>query len=104
MSRIATGRTTPAQILSTVSDFHEGRQDLRAFLDRSEEQIGDLADEPGLDIGLLEDLWTEIEIIYAIASAEGREQLGDAEARSVLTLLDQFATVLRAPTQPDDAG
>jgi hypothetical protein len=94
MPRLGTGRTKPADLLRTLDDFESRRIDFRAFLDRSEAQIGDLASQPALDIDELEDLWTELEVVYAIAANECSETLGTSEQTQVYAVVARMRAVL----------
>jgi hypothetical protein len=88
------GRSMPSDILATIEQFHAGKLRLSAFLDRTWAQIHDLSPQAGMDVAALEDLWTDIEIVYAQASAARQSTLDAEQARDVERAVDDLASAL----------
>jgi hypothetical protein len=88
------GRSMPRDILITIAQFKEGNLRLSTFLDHTWAQIHDLAPEADVDVSALEDLWTDIEIIYAQASAARQSLLDDEQAEDVERIIDDMVSAL----------
>lgn len=97
-------RPTPRDVLATIAMFRDGEITLAALLNRTWDQVHDLPESPALGIGALGDIWTGIEVVYAMASAEGRRALTDEEAedvrRSISALADAMEAAMRRLTPP----
>ncbi|WP_431303081.1 hypothetical protein [Sediminicoccus sp. BL-A-41-H5] len=89
------GRTTPKDVLDTISQFQTGQLRLAGLLDRLWAQIHDLSQERSVDMERLEDLWTDIEIAYAQASAENQTTLAAIQAAEVERAIEGMTEILR---------
>lgn len=91
------GRSTPRDILATIDQFQRGKLRFSGFLDRTWSQIHDLPASAAVDPIALEDVWTELEIIYAQASAAGQLQLDEEQQQQVTHAIGELASLLTVP-------
>lgn len=88
-------RTMQKDILETIRQFQNGELRLAGLLDRLWAQIHDLPQEPSADLEKLEDLWTDIEIAYAQASADNQTTLAPIQAAEVERAIERMTEILR---------
>ncbi|WP_160123276.1 hypothetical protein [Rhodovarius lipocyclicus] len=89
-----TRHSTSADILDSIARFQAGELRLSALLDRLWAQIHDLPPGPETDAVMLEDCWTEMEIIYAQASAAEQPALDADQARALEGAIAQLVSAL----------
>jgi hypothetical protein len=87
-------RTMPCDVLETIGRFRKGELRLAGLLDRLLSQIHDLPKQPALHLEELEDRWTDIEIIYAQASAAKQSTLAPVQAIEVERAIDRMTQIL----------
>ena len=82
--------TGPQDIIETIHQFRLGELSLAATLDRLLSEIDLLPEEGDLNLGELEDRWTDIEIIYALAAEAGLKVLDGEDAAKIHTAMDEM--------------
>lgn len=87
------------RMLQAVALFRRGDMTLIALIDRLDAGLRALPPTFRPALGDLEDAWTEMEIIYAQASAAGQAVLTAAEASDLEDAIDRFVAVLTAATR-----
>jgi hypothetical protein len=88
-------RTIPKDVIETIGQFQNGELRLAGLLDRLWAQIHDLPQEPSVDLEKLEDVWTDIEIIYAQASAAEQTTLAPTQRTAVERAIERMTEILR---------
>lgn len=88
------GRTMPKDVLETIGQFQRGELRLSGLLDRLWAQIHDLYQQPSVDLEKLEDLWTDIEIIYAQASVAKQTTLASSQTTEVERAIEGITEIL----------
>lgn len=88
-------RTMPKDVLETIRQFQNGELRLAGLLDRLWAQIHDLSQQPSVELEKLEDLWTDIEIAYAQASADNQTTLAAIQAAEVERAIERMTEILR---------
>lgn len=78
----------PQDIINTIHRFRLGTLSLASMLDRLLDEIELLPDGVDLDIGELEDRWTDIEVISALAAEGGSKALNGEDAAKVHAAMD----------------
>jgi hypothetical protein len=81
-------------MLATIDLFEGGRLSLPDFLHSNWAEIQDLKSPCPDDLAELEQLWTELEIIYAMAVAEGPWAPDDEQKAAVARAIGDMKALL----------
>lgn len=87
-------RTMPKDVLETIGQFRNGELRLAGLLDRLWAQIHDLSHESFVDLEQLEDVWTDIEVVYAQASAANQTTLAKNQTIEVERAIKRMTEIL----------
>ena len=90
----AHGRSKVEDMRHSLDAFRRGDIKFAAVLDRLWAQMHDLPQLAPFILGEMEDAWTEMEIIYAKASARQQRVLSPREASELDAAIDRFLEVL----------
>jgi hypothetical protein len=90
----AHGRSKVEDMRHSLDAFRRGDIRFAALLDRLWAQMHDVPQLAPPVLGEIEDAWTEMEIIYAKASATRQCVLSPREASELEVAIDQFAEIL----------
>ena len=75
------------QIAAHLDQFERDQIKLNELVDSLEFETKKIPDEFSSSKDVLEDVWTEMEIIHAMASYEGKTQLAEPEQRKIHDLI-----------------
>lgn len=86
--------SAPQDIIESISRFRLGEISLAATLDHLWEDIHDLPEALSGGVGDLEDQWTEIEAVYALAAEAEQPMLDPGQARDVHASMDAIIAIM----------
>ena len=86
--------SAPQDIIESISRFRLGPLSLAATLDRLWAEIHDLPEALSGIVGDLEDQWSEIEAVYALAAEAEQPRLDPGQASDVHASMDAIIAIM----------